>query len=86
MGTGDEEGLHHALAVLELTLPLTKEQLDRKRRELLHAWHPARYANLTNNPKKYMQMYKQAEEMTKKVEAAYELVAGWLATQSSRQS
>jgi HEPN domain-containing protein len=83
MATFNEEGLHHALTVLELTLPLTKEQLDQKRRELLHAWYPARYANLTNNPKKYMQMYKQAEEMTKKVEGAYELVARWLATVKS---
>ncbi len=74
----DEDGLRDALTVLELTLPLTKEQVDRKRRELLHTWHPARYANLTNNPKKYMQMYKQAEEMTRKIEAAYAVVTIWL--------
>jgi hypothetical protein len=83
MASPDEDGLRDALTVLELTLPLTKEQLDRKRRELLHTWYPARYANLTNNPRKYMQMYTQAEEMTRKIEAACETVARWLATPKS---
>jgi hypothetical protein len=67
-----------ALDVLGLTLPVSREQLDQKRQELLHTWYPARYANLTNNPKKYMQMYKQAEDMTKKIEAAYALLLTWL--------
>ena len=66
-----------ALEVLGLTLPVSREQLDQKRQELLHTWYPARYANLTNNPKKYMQ-YKQAEDMTKKIEAAYALLLTWL--------
>ena len=35
---------------------------------------PPRYANLTNNPKKYMQAYKRAEAMTKDINAAYELL------------
>ena len=60
-----------ALEVLGLDLPVSQEQLEHKRKELLHIWDPSRYANLTNNPKKYMQMYKEAEEMTKKIEAAY---------------
>ena len=60
-----------ALEVLGLDLPVSQEQLEIKRKELLHIWDPSRYANLTNNPKKYMQMYKEAEEMTKKIEAAY---------------
>lgn len=75
--------LTHALGVLGLQHPLTREQVDLKHRELLHAWNPARYANLTNNPRKYMQAYKKAEEMTKEIEAAYELVARWLATDKS---
>lgn len=63
-----------ALETLGLTLPVSHEQLTAKRRELLHTWYPARYANLTNNPKKYMQMYTQAEEMTKKIESAYQVL------------
>ena len=67
-----------ALKILGLDLPVSQEQLDIKRKELLHTWFPDRYANLTNNPKKYMQMYKEAEEMTQKIEAAYALVSSWL--------
>ncbi len=69
------DSLTQALEVLGLTLPISQEQLAAKRRELLHTWYPARYANLTNNPKKYMQMFKQAEEMTKRIEAAYALLS-----------
>ena len=69
-----------ALEVLGLDLPVSQEQLEIKRKELLHIWDPSRYANLTNNPKKYMQMYKEAEAMTKKIEAAYSLLSSWLAS------
>ena len=69
-----------ALQVLGLDLPVSQEQLEIKRKELLHIWDPSRYANLTNNPKKYMQMYKQAEEMTQKIEAACSLLSSWLAS------
>jgi preprotein translocase subunit Sec63 len=69
-----------ALEVLGLDLPVSQEQLEIKRKELLHIWDPSRYANLTNNPKKYMQMYKEAEGMTKKIEAAYSLLSSWLAS------
>ena len=41
-----------ALKMLGLDLPVSQEQLDIKRKELLHTWFPDRYANLTNNPKK----------------------------------
>ena len=57
------------------TLPVTLENLDRTRRALLYTWNPARYSNLTNNPKKYMESYKKAEEMTKLIEAAYALLS-----------
>ena len=67
-----------ALQLLGLDLPVSQEQLEIKRKELLHIWDPSRYANLTNNPKKYMQMYKQAEEMTQKIEAAYSLLTSWI--------
>lgn len=70
-----QEDVNHALEVLGLTLPVTLENLDRTRRALLYTWNPARYSNLTNNPKKYMESYKKAEEMTKLIEAAYALLS-----------
>jgi DnaJ-class molecular chaperone len=72
------ESLAKALALFELTEPFTREELDKKNRELLLTWHPHRYANLTNNPKKYMKMYTQAEAMTKEIHAAYEVLAARL--------
>ena len=72
-----------ALKTLGLDLPVSQEQLDIKRKELLHTWDPSRYANLTNNPKQYMQSYKEAEEMTKKIEAAYSLLSSWIASSSN---
>ena len=68
-----------ALKVMGLDMPVSQEQLEIKRKELLQTWDPSRYANLTNNPKQYMQSYKEAEEMTKKIEAAHSLLASWLA-------
>ena len=73
-----QDDVNHALEVLGLTLPVTPETLARTRRVLLYTWNPARYSNLTNNPKKYMQAYKKAEEMTKLVEAAYTLLSAVL--------
>jgi hypothetical protein len=75
----NQEDVNHALEVLGLTLPVTPETLARARRALLHTWNPARYSNLTNNPKKYMQSYKKAEEMTRKIEAASKAISEWLA-------
>jgi hypothetical protein len=69
------EDLDKALKLFELAEPFTREALDKKKQELLLTWHPHRYANLTNNPKKYMKMYTQAEAMTKEIQAAYELLA-----------
>jgi hypothetical protein len=73
-----QEDVNHALEVLGLTLPVTPETLDRTKRVLLYTWNPARYSNLTNNPKKYMQAYKKAEEMTTLIEAAYALLSAVL--------
>lgn len=64
----------HALEILGLTFPVTSEDLERAKRVQLYNWNPARYANLTNHPKQYMQAYKKAEEMTKRIEAAYALL------------
>jgi hypothetical protein len=68
------EEIARALEVLGLTLPVTTEDLERAKRVQLYTWNPARYSNLTNNPKKYMEAYKKAEEMTKLVEASYALL------------
>ena len=68
------ESLAKALALFELAEPFTREDLDKKNHELLLTWHPHRYAMVTNNPRKYMAKYKQGEEMTKEVNAAYELL------------
>jgi hypothetical protein len=67
-----------ALEILELTLPVTSEDLERAKRVQLYTWNPARYSNLTNNPKSYMESYKKAEEMTKLVEASYALLTAVL--------
>jgi hypothetical protein len=71
-----------ALRLFGLAEPFTREQLDAKRRELLATWHPHRFANLTNNPKKYMQSYKKGEAMTKEIAAAYDLLVAWLTTRA----
>ena len=73
-----DDPLEKALDLFTLARPFTREQLDQARAKLLHMWNPQRYANLTNNPKKYMQAYKQAEEMTKQVESSYLLLLSTL--------
>jgi len=66
--------IEKALKLFELTEPFTRKALEKKRQELLTTWHPHRYAMVTNNPRKYMAKYKQAEAMTKEINAAYELL------------
>ena len=78
-----QEDVNHALEVLGLTLPVTAETLAKSRRALLYTWNPARYSNLTNNPKKYMESYKKAEEMTKLIEAAHALLSAVLVPEES---
>ena len=73
-----QEDVNQALAVLGLTLPVTPENLARAKRVQLYTWDPARYSNLNNNPKSYMQAYKKAEEMTKLIEASYTLLSAVL--------
>lgn len=77
------EEIIRALEVLGLTLPVTTEDLERAKRVQLYTWNPSRYANLTNNPKKYMEAYKKAEEMTKLVEASYALLTAVLVPDES---
>ncbi|MDE0405290.1 MAG: hypothetical protein OXI53_08260 [Nitrospira sp.] len=73
-----EEPVTRALELFNLTLPLNSATLHERYQELLVTWHPQRYANMTNNPTKYMQMYKKAEAMTKEVQAAYTLLKEYL--------
>lgn len=75
-----------ALALFNLTLPLNSTTLYERYQELLVTWHPHRCANLTNNPTKYMQMYKKAEAMTKDVQAAYTLLKEYLEHQGHAPS
>lgn len=77
------EEIARALEVLGLALPVTTEDLERAKRVQLYTWNPARYSNLTNNPKKYMEAYKKAEEMTKLVEASYALLSAVLVPDES---
>ena len=79
-----EELLTKALELFTLTQPYTRDQLNQRREQLLHTWTPRRFANLTNNPKKYMQAYKKAEEMTRLVEASYALLEAILARDEGR--
>lgn len=78
-----DDAIRQALALFEFPSPPTVEQLNAKRRDLLATWHPVRYANLTNNPHKYMESYKKAEAMTKQINEAYQLLAAWLAASKS---
>jgi hypothetical protein len=73
-----QEEVDNALELFGLTRPISRAQLDEKRHELLAIWHPPRYANMTNNPRKYMQMYKKGEAMTRAVHTAYDLLVSWL--------
>jgi hypothetical protein len=74
------EDLDKALQLFELTEPFTREELEKKKQELLVTWHPHRYAMVTNNPRKYMAKYKQAEAMTKDIHVAYDLLVSTLKT------
>ena len=78
-----EKRFTEALALFALTEPFTREQLDQKHDALLHTWTPRRFANLTNNPKKYMQAYTKAEEMTRLIETSYSLLSSLLASEKT---
>ena len=70
----DQKVLQEALAVFELTDEVTVELLNERYQALLFKWHPHRYANLTNNPQKYMEMYKKGETKTKELHATYNVL------------
>ena len=73
----DQETLNQALKIFELPDPLPIDQLKERYQKLLRMWHPHRYASLTNNPQKYMEMYKKGEVKTKEVHAAFKTLMAW---------
>lgn len=80
--------VEHALQLFNLTAQFSREVLMQRYDEARRIWHPARYAGLTNNPGKYMEMYKKGEAKSKEIQAAYELLLNYLLIQedSSPQS
>ena len=73
---GDE--LTDALALFNVALPVTREQVETRYHELRVTWHPHRYASLSNNPRKYMTLVRQGEAMTKRITNAYRVLRGWV--------
>ena len=69
-----------ALKLFNLTTPFSKETLSQRYEEARRTWYPSRYAGLTNNPGKYMEMYKKGEAKTKEIHAGYELLLTYLNT------
>lgn len=70
-----------AMQLFDLTTPFTQETLTQRYEEARRTWYPSRYAGLTNNPGKYMEMYKKGEAKTKEIQAAYQLLLTHLNTQ-----
>jgi DnaJ-domain-containing protein 1 len=73
--------IEEALQLLNLTSPFSQEMLTQRYEEARRTWYPSRYAGLTNNPGKYMEMYKKGEAKTKEIQAAYQLLLTCLNTQ-----
>jgi hypothetical protein len=73
--------LVEAMHLLNLTTPFSRETLIQRYEEARRTWYPSRYAGLTNNPGKYMEMYKKGEAKTKEIQAAYQLLLTYLNTQ-----
>jgi preprotein translocase subunit Sec63 len=78
----NQNDIDAAFQLFALVPPVNRQQVDEKFRALLATWHPHRYANLTNNPRRYMQMYKKGEAMTKDIQKAYEVLVAWLERQN----
>ncbi len=80
------ETIDQALKLLTLSEPLSREQLTQQYETARRMWHPARYAGLTNNPGKYMEMYKKGEAKTKEIQEAYTLLLDYLDSQEGPPS
>ncbi len=72
-----------AMKLLNVTQPFSQDTLTQRYNETRRTWHPSRYAGLTNNPGKYMEMYKKGEAKTKDIQAAYQLLLTYLNTQQN---
>lgn len=70
--------VEHALLLLNLTEPFSHDALQERYEEARRVWYPSRYAGLTNNPAKYMEMYKKGEAKTKEIQAAYQFLSNHL--------
>ncbi len=66
---------HEAIILFEISENYDLETLKTRYEKLLYTWHPTRYASLTNNPRKYMEMYKKGEAKTKEIHASYKVLA-----------
>ena len=73
--------LDEAMQLFNLTTRFSQETLTQRYDEARRTWYPPRYAGLTNNPRKYMEMYKKGEAKTKEIQAAYQLLLTYLNTQ-----
>lgn len=73
--------LEEAMEVFKLNAPFSQETLTQRYDEARRTWYPSRYAGLTNNPGKYMEMYKKGEVKTKEIQAAYQLLLAYLNAQ-----
>ncbi|MCW5784937.1 MAG: hypothetical protein KIT39_16600 [Nitrospirales bacterium] len=74
----DPMTIEQALLILDLTEPFSPDALQKQYEEARRIWYPSRYAGLTNNPAKYMEMYKKGEAKTKEIHAAYQILSNHL--------
>lgn len=70
--------VEQAFLLLNLTEPFSHDTLQQRYEEARRIWYPSRYAGLTNNPAKYMEMYKKGETKTKEIHAAYQILSDHL--------
>ena len=70
----DTTTFQQAVSLFELSEDYDLEALSARYHKLLYTWHPARYASLTNNPRKYMEMYKKGEAKTKEIHACHKIL------------
>ncbi len=70
----DDSIYQEAVSLFDLSAEYDQDMLTTRYQKLIYTWHPARYASLTNNPRKYMEMYKKGEVKTKEIHAAYKVL------------
>lgn len=77
----NQNQVQHALRLLKLSEPFSRDTLQQHYEEAKRIWYPSRYAGLTNNPGKYMEMYKKGEAKTQEIQEAYQLLLNYLHAQ-----